>query len=101
MTPERWQQLKDLYAAAEPLEAGQREARLGAADPELAGLCRRLLAAAGSEGFLDRPLPFAEETATTAVPPLACALSPGDRLCERFDIVRFIARGGMGEVYEA
>jgi eukaryotic-like serine/threonine-protein kinase len=26
---------------------------------------------------------------------------PGDLLCDRFRVVRFIARGGMGEVYEA
>jgi hypothetical protein len=25
----------------------------------------------------------------------------GDLLCERFHVVRFIARGGMGELYEA
>ena len=26
---------------------------------------------------------------------------PGDLLCDRFRVVRFIARGGMGELYEA
>ncbi|HKT79482.1 MAG TPA: hypothetical protein VJP86_04640, partial [Vicinamibacterales bacterium] len=26
---------------------------------------------------------------------------PGDLLCNRFRIVRFIARGGMGELFEA
>jgi len=33
--------------------------------------------------------------------PSSTALSPGHVLCGRFRIVRFIARGGMGEVYEA
>ena len=33
--------------------------------------------------------------------PGARQLKPGDRLADRFTIVRFIARGGMGEVYEA
>ena len=28
-------------------------------------------------------------------------LNPGDILCERFTIIQFLARGGMGEVYEA
>jgi tRNA A-37 threonylcarbamoyl transferase component Bud32 len=28
-------------------------------------------------------------------------LSPGDRVAERYEVRRFIARGGMGEVYEA
>jgi tetratricopeptide (TPR) repeat protein/TolB-like protein len=33
--------------------------------------------------------------------PLAATFSPGDVLASRFRIVRFIAQGGMGEVYEA
>ena len=28
-------------------------------------------------------------------------LSPGDRVAGRYEVRRFIARGGMGEVYEA
>ena len=42
----------------------------------------------------------AESTAPAAQDP-AQRLQPGDRLVDRFVIVRFIARGGMGEVYEA
>jgi eukaryotic-like serine/threonine-protein kinase len=34
-------------------------------------------------------------------PPADPILAPGDLLAGRFKIVRFIARGGMGEVYEA
>jgi len=32
--------------------------------------------------------------------PDAPVFSPGDLICERYRVVRFIARGGMGEVYE-
>ena len=103
MTPERWQQLKNLYAEAE--EGDGRQLLLAAADPQLANLYRRLLAAGSSEGFLDRPLLLFDNEATDvdtiSAPAEARALSSGDRLCDRFDVVRFIARGGMGEVYEA
>lgn len=99
MTPERWQQLKNLYAEAEQVDGAKRDELVAAADPELAGPCRRLLAAGGSEGFLDRALPLFDDTAMA--PPTTHAFSAGDRLCDRFDIVRFIAHGGMGEVYEA
>ena len=33
--------------------------------------------------------------------PLRCQLNAGDRLAGRFVIIQFLARGGMGEVYEA
>ena len=47
-----------------------------------------------------------EETATAAgprrgTPSIASQFSPGDLLAGRYRIVRFVARGGMGEVYEA
>lgn len=35
-----------------------------------------------------------------AAPPVSI-FRPGDLLCDRFRVVRFIARGGMGELYEA
>ncbi len=38
---------------------------------------------------------------TETVPPDPGQLKAGDRLAGRFVIVRFLARGGMGEVYEA
>src|SRR5512134_3631159 len=33
--------------------------------------------------------------------PIVATFRAGDLLCERFRVVRFIARGGMGELYEA
>jgi len=33
-------------------------------------------------------------------PPEAPIFSPGEVVCERYAVIRFIARGGMGEVYE-
>ncbi|MGO9565790.1 MAG: protein kinase domain-containing protein [Candidatus Korobacteraceae bacterium] len=37
---------------------------------------------------------------TTEVRPDRSIFSPGDVICERYSVIRFIARGGMGEVYE-
>jgi len=62
----------------------------------------------------DRSVPLAEDiTAATLTPasaplppaiaatPTGVAFGPGQILAGRFKIIRFVARGGMGEVYEA
>jgi eukaryotic-like serine/threonine-protein kinase len=41
-----------------------------------------------------------ESTPTRSVP-IVATFRAGDLLCDRFRVVRFIARGGMGELYEA
>ena len=38
---------------------------------------------------------------TRAQEPHTSTLRAGDLLCDRFRVIRFIARGGMGELYEA
>ena len=48
---------------------------------------------------LDRPTP-SSDAETRAAEPMS-AFQSSDVLCDRFRVVRFIARGGMGEVYEA
>jgi TolB-like protein len=99
MTPERWHQLKNLYALAEITPDAERETFLVGSDPEVAKLFRSLVAAGQSEGFLDRPVPLTGDGVSLPTP--RQTLSPGDRLCERFEIVRLLGCGGMGEVYEA
>jgi serine/threonine protein kinase len=47
----------------------------------------------------DPPGPADGEATRTA--PAFSTFRAGDLLCERFRVVRFIARGGMGELYEA
>lgn len=39
--------------------------------------------------------------ASSSVPAQSQSFLPGDLVAERFRIARFVARGGMGEVYEA
>src|SRR5262245_31038609 len=49
-----------------------------------------------------RPTPRSSQSSddTRAAAPEAM-FRPGDLLCNRFRVTRFIARGGMGELYEA
>ena len=61
------------------------------------GRCGRIVAGMASRG-LDRPTPSSD--AVTAAEPMS-AFRSSDLLCNRFRVVRFIARGGMGELYEA
>ena len=73
-------------------EGGQRQPRRAQAEPDC------IVDRMASRGQ-DRPTPSSDaETRAAAV---LSAFRPGDVLCNRFRVVRFIARGGMGEVYEA
>ena len=45
--------------------------------------------------------PVTDTASSFARPPDAAALIPGDLLAARYRVRRFLARGGMGEVYEA
>ena len=103
--PER--SAEELFGEALELQPDARAAFLDHAcrnAPELRQFIEQLLIenqCAGS--FLADPL-FPAKTAagqpTTKVPTSA-RFQPAQRIADRFLIVRFIARGGMGEVYEA
>jgi eukaryotic-like serine/threonine-protein kinase len=99
---------EQLFGEALDLEPEQRPAFLDQACRDTPGL-RRLVEElllqdqlAGS--FLGTPLFVADgasgaSTAVSAVP--STRFAPAQLIANRFRIVRFIARGGMGEVYEA
>ena len=114
--------VEQLFESALALEPTEREDfldRVCGDDPELRRRVEELLAedkAAGS--FLEHPpFDFPEQSGppradgTTGsidadlihslLQPAAGRLKPGQVLLDRFVIVRFIAKGGMGEVYEA
>ncbi len=114
--------VEQLFEAALALKPAEREAFLDQAcshDPELKRTVEELLAEDANAGSqLEHP-PFdflgaalnspSRAPGTTAaideneIPsrPAAGRLQPGQVLIDRFLIVRFIAKGGMGEVYEA
>lgn len=101
MTPERWRRLSGIFNAARELDAAQRDDFLQqecAGDENMrAELIHWLEEDAHPDGLLDRPV-WADRTESI---PDGALLSGGDLISDRYRIVRFIARGGMGEVYEA
>lgn len=94
MSAARWQRVDELFHRALERDSVAREAFLTEAcaeDVALRGEVESLLAAHGNAGsFLDsRPAALA-----------APALAPGRRL-GRYEVVEFLAAGGMGEVHRA
>lgn len=94
MTPEKWSQIKEIFAlaAAEPID--RRPGLIATAchgDSRLQSELNHLLAQCDAMGS------FLETSPLHA----AGMLAPGDLLCHRYEIVKFLGAGGMGEVYEA
>src|ERR1700757_4236175 len=100
MTPERWQQLKGLLAAALEKESSERGVyldRVSAGDPNLRSDLERLLVAEEEAGtvFLDTPPHHADDDAAEDAKTLI-----GLRI-GAYQVVEKIGSGGMGEVYRA
>ena len=102
MTPERWQRLKTLYDAATRLEPEEWDDFILAAcyeDKDLASNLRQLLRHMGDTSLLDSPL---VSLSPGSLPPqMPRTFDSGQLLAGRFEIVSFLGRGGMGEVYKA
>ena len=95
------QSAEQLFGEALDLQPERRAAFLDQAcrgAPELRRLVEELLHENQRMGsFLAQPL----LTPETAPPANSARFHPGQLIANRFLVVRFIARGGMGEVYEA
>jgi len=103
MNPERWREIKSIFDAAADLR-GEEQAicvrGLAGDDKELEAVAMGLLRAnANSNGFLEKPA-LDLHTYITPVKDEA-VLETGRVYARRFEILRFLSRGGMGEVYEA
>ncbi len=102
MTKQRWEEVKVILAEALELDPATRTsyAREAAGhDPELLSELIRLLEQdSGGSGFLSRPAFVGARPLPNLDAPF---FPPGNIVADRFRIVRFIAGGGMGEVYEA
>src|ERR1700730_129534 len=102
LTPQQWETVKELFETAVEKPAADRALFLAGAsqDAVVVHEVERLLANHTEAGtFLSSP-PLAAVAMATAVA-AAQSFSPGDLLADHFPITRFIARDGMGEVYEA
>jgi eukaryotic-like serine/threonine-protein kinase len=102
LTSQQWERVKALFAIILDEPPAERSALLRSAkeDPAVLEEVGRLLRSHSQAGnFLSVspvPGPVVPQLATEAQ-----LFSPGDLLADRFRITRFLARGGMGEVYEA
>jgi len=101
LTPQQWESAKALFATALEKPPGERNAFVASATQDL--LVRReverLLAHQVAGGLLSKPAVPANGASTASM--LGPSFVAGDLVVERFRITRFLARGGMGEVYEA
>lgn len=100
ISPEKWETVKTLFAAALELPAEKRPAflRLECADSTLRQEVDRLLIEHGQAGSTLSHAPFGNPAPPRHLSP---RFESGKILAERFRILRFVAAGGMGEVYEA
>jgi eukaryotic-like serine/threonine-protein kinase len=102
MTPAKWERVKVLFEAALDRPAEQRLGYLKDAcdDDDLRDEVARLLANLEDAGsFLSKPVPSGLDL--RAAQTEGGSLPPNQVLAGRFKLIRFLARGGMGEVYEA
>jgi eukaryotic-like serine/threonine-protein kinase len=105
MTPERWNQVKDLLDQALSRETEERGAFLDAAcasDSELRAEVQSLLSEQDliHSGFLQLP-PVLEQVSGSGIDSAQPrgAWSAGQFVAERFQLIRMLGEGGMGEVW--
>jgi serine/threonine protein kinase len=100
MTPERWQQVKEIFNLAIKYPPGERSVFLSkrcATDHQLRSEVESLIASNDKSGeFIDNP---AYQGASWLADEKG-ELKPG-RIIGSYQVVSFISRGGMGEVYLA
>ncbi len=100
MTPAQWEQVKEWFDRLADLAPDERKAPLAQiADPVVAAEVTRLLDIHAADcpevEKLKPPVDWVQEAVELR------AFRPGDLAAGRFRIERFLAAGGMGEVYEA
>jgi eukaryotic-like serine/threonine-protein kinase len=102
LTPEQWDRVKALFEAALEKPGGERSTFLATVteEPVIRQEAERLLASYTQAGDFLSSSPLGLPLESQAQFSYR-GFSSGDVLARRFKITRFLARGGMGEVYEA
>jgi tetratricopeptide (TPR) repeat protein len=103
ITPEQWEKAKAVFDTASELTGSAREAYLAAAcrqDPRVLSEVKSLLEHSDGAGNFMRPQ-AAPATKPDASSHVESIFLPGQLVGDRFEILKFIGRGGMGEVYQA
>src|SRR4029078_12417862 len=97
MTPERWQQVKEIFNSAityRPEERSSFVSHACSGDAELRHEVESLIAShEQSDGFIDKP---AFEAAASLLTREKIELNSG-QMIGSYEVVSFISRGGMGE----
>jgi serine/threonine protein kinase/Tol biopolymer transport system component len=101
MTPERWQQVKEIFNSAIAHRAEERSlfiSRACSGDDELRSEVESLIASHEESGsFIDKP---AFEAAASLLANEKAELKSGQTIGS-YEVLSFLSRGGMGEVYLA
>ncbi|HSP69699.1 MAG TPA: protein kinase, partial [Bryobacteraceae bacterium] len=97
MTPKHWERLQALFDEVTQKPLAERQAAMQrleetVEDSTLLEELRRLVEHADPDASFLRPIPGILA---------AASIQPGDLVAQRFEIIRPIGRGGMGEVFEA
>lgn len=97
MTPKHWERLQALFDEVTQKPLAERQAAMQrleetVEDSTLLQELRRLVEHADPDASFLRPIPGILA---------AASIQPGDLVAQRFEIIRPIGRGGMGEVFEA
>ena len=102
MSPEKWRRARDLFEVALTMPESARAEfvdREAAGDVELRTTVLEMLAGHKDSGAADELL--SEVSGIFPKDIQKTIFSEGEILIRRFEIVKFLGRGGMGEVYEA
>jgi tetratricopeptide (TPR) repeat protein len=103
MTSEQWSRVKDLFDQAIDLSPLERESLLtdsAFTDPDITAEVRRLIRNYEDAGaFMEIPPSGVQEFREISHP--ISTFAPGDLVATRYQIVRLLGIGGMGEVYAA
>lgn len=101
MTPRTWQRIKEVYSEASELPVEERRSFVTevAGEARIAGEVFRLLELDEEADRRLKPLQVPSGLLVSASERRAFRV--GERVGERYEIRRFLAEGGMGEVYEA